>query len=55
MRGLSSLVILERLMYQINADPEAHVSDYFDMIAGTSTGGWALQHNFLVLQAYHLR
>jgi patatin-like phospholipase/acyl hydrolase len=37
-RGLSSLIILERLMWR--ADPNARVSDYFDMIGGTSTGGF---------------
>ena len=40
-RGLSSLMILEQLMG--NIDPEAEEPpkscEYFDMIGGTSTGG----------------
>ena len=40
-RGLSSLLILQHLME--NIDPDAEVPpkpcDYFDMIGGTSTGG----------------
>lgn len=43
-RGLSSLIILKHLMESI--DPNAEVPpkpcDYFDMIGGTSTGGYVL-------------
>ena len=38
-RGLSSLMILERLMEKVNADSPPKPCDYFDMIGGTSTGG----------------
>ena len=44
-RGLASLLILKRIMYNIDSKlgPEAErpllPCNYFDMIAGTSTGG----------------
>ncbi|OCK72888.1 FabD/lysophospholipase-like protein, partial [Lepidopterella palustris CBS 459.81] len=38
-RGLSSLMILEQLMQTIDPDSPPKPCDYFDMIAGTSTGG----------------
>jgi len=38
-RGLSALLILERLMEAINPDSPPKPCDYFDMIGGTSTGG----------------
>ena len=38
-RGLSSLMILEHLMYTINPKSPPRPCDYFDMIGGTSTGG----------------
>jgi patatin-like phospholipase/acyl hydrolase len=38
-RGLSSLLILKRLMEQINPDDPPKPCEYFDMIGGTSTGG----------------
>ena len=38
-RGLSSLMILRRLMAAVNADAPPKPCDYFDMIGGTSTGG----------------
>ncbi|KAE9966186.1 hypothetical protein EG328_009102 [Venturia inaequalis] len=38
-RGLSSLMILERLIETINPDSPPKPCDYFDMIGGTSTGG----------------
>ena len=38
-RGLSSLVILKHLMYQVDPSEETPPYKYFDMIAGTSTGG----------------
>lgn len=48
-RGLASLLILQRIMYNIDnkVGPEVErpllPCNYFDMIAGTSTGGWVLQ------------
>ena len=38
-RGLSSLMILQNLMSAIDPDSPPKPCDYFDMIAGTSTGG----------------
>ena len=38
-RGLSSLLILERLMETIDPDSPPKPCEYFDMIGGTSTGG----------------
>lgn len=41
-RGLSSLVILERVMYRLRMkmkNPELEPYEYFDLIGGTSTGG----------------
>ena len=38
-RGLSSLIILERLMESIDPDSPPKPCDYFDIIGGTSTGG----------------
>ncbi|KAF2015348.1 FabD/lysophospholipase-like protein [Aaosphaeria arxii CBS 175.79] len=38
-RGLSALLILERLMETVNPDDPPKPCDYFDMIGGTSTGG----------------
>ncbi|SPO01972.1 uncharacterized protein DNG_04645 [Cephalotrichum gorgonifer] len=38
-RGLSSLLILRRLMEAINPDNPPNPCDVFDMIGGTSTGG----------------
>jgi patatin-like phospholipase/acyl hydrolase len=39
-RGLSSLIILQQLMETVNPDSPPKPCDYFDMIGGTSTGGW---------------
>lgn len=41
-RGLSSLLILKHLMESIDPDAETppNPCDYFDMIGGTSTGGY---------------
>ena len=41
-RGLSSLIILKQLMETINPDSPPKPCDYFDMIGGTSTGGWVI-------------
>lgn len=41
-RGLSSLIILEQLMETINRDSPPKPCEYFDMIGGTSTGGWVV-------------
>ena len=38
-RGLSTLMILERLMEAVDLDGPPKPCDYFDMIGGTSTGG----------------
>ncbi len=38
-RGLSSLMILEQLMKNIDSGAPPKPCDYFDMISGTSTGG----------------
>ena len=44
-RGLSSLLILKRIMYVLDQKVDRAVKrpllpcDYFDMVAGTSTGG----------------
>ena len=38
-RGLSSLMILRRLMAAVNPESPPKPCDYFDMIGGTSTGG----------------
>ncbi|KAK4031936.1 acyl transferase/acyl hydrolase/lysophospholipase [Parachaetomium inaequale] len=38
-RGLSSLMILRRLMATVNPDAPPKPCDYFDMIGGTSTSG----------------
>jgi patatin-like phospholipase/acyl hydrolase len=38
-RGLSSLMILRRLMATVDPDSPPRPCDYFDMIGGTSTGG----------------
>lgn len=42
-RGLSSLLILERIMYRIKAEQKLErvplPCEYFDLIGGTSTGG----------------
>jgi patatin-like phospholipase/acyl hydrolase len=39
-RGLSALMILEQLMDAVNPDAPPKPCDYFDMIGGTSTGGY---------------
>lgn len=39
MRGISSLYILKDIMAKVAGDPNAKPCKYFDMMAGTSTGG----------------
>jgi patatin-like phospholipase/acyl hydrolase len=39
-RGISSLEILQAIMSKVSNDPNVKPCDYFDMIAGTSTGGF---------------
>ena len=41
-RGLSALIILEQLMETIDPEAPPKPCDYFDMIGGTSTGGWVV-------------
>lgn len=41
-RGLSALIILEQLMETIDPKTPPKPCDYFDMIGGTSTGGWVI-------------
>jgi patatin-like phospholipase/acyl hydrolase len=43
-RGLSALMILEQLMDAVNPDAPPKPCDYFDMIGGTSTGGYIAIH-----------
>ena len=39
-RGLSALVILKEIMEKVTGNKNARPCDYFDLIAGTSTGGY---------------
>jgi len=42
MRGIlpgQILVTLEEILQQLSGDPDARIADFFDLIAGTSTGG----------------
>ena len=41
-RGLSSLYILQKLMQRINPESPPRPCDYFDLICGTSTGGYSI-------------
>jgi hypothetical protein len=41
-RGLSSLYILQKLMQRINPESPPKPCDYFDLICGTSTGGYSV-------------
>ena len=41
-RGLSALMILEQLMEAVDPDAPPKPCDYFNMIGGTSTGGWVV-------------
>jgi len=38
-RGISCLHILQAILAEVTNNPNAKPCDYFDMIAGTSTGG----------------
>lgn len=40
-RGLSSLIIVKHLMKRVNPQNPPRPCDYFDLIGGTSTGGYA--------------
>jgi patatin-like phospholipase/acyl hydrolase len=53
-RGLSSLQILKQLMETINPQSPPKPCDYFDMIGGTSTGGWVACANVRKLLLYLL-
>jgi patatin-like phospholipase/acyl hydrolase len=44
-RGLSSLGILEELMRKVDSKNPPKPCDYFDLIGGTSTGGYVIQHS----------
>lgn len=39
-RGIISLPILQNIMEQVAPGADARPCDYFDLIGGTSTGGW---------------
>lgn len=41
-RGLSTLIILQQLMEAIDREHPPKPCDYFDMIGGTSTGGYVM-------------
>ncbi|KAI0543832.1 hypothetical protein F4679DRAFT_567227 [Xylaria curta] len=47
-RGLSSLIILQQLMATIDRDHPPKPCDYFDLIGGTSTGGYVPQTTLTV-------
>jgi patatin-like phospholipase/acyl hydrolase len=42
-RGLSSLYVLQKLMESINPEHPPKPCEYFDIIGGTSTGGYVQQ------------
>lgn len=41
-RGLSSLLMLQQLMRKMNRDNPPKPCEVFDMIGGTSTGGYVI-------------
>lgn len=41
-RGLSSLLILQQLLEAVDPVTPPKPCEYFDMIGGTSTGGWVV-------------
>jgi patatin-like phospholipase/acyl hydrolase len=47
-RGLSSLFILKQLMETVNPETPPKPCNYFDMIAGTSTGGWVYRSSVVI-------
>ncbi|CAO1601297.1 hypothetical protein XANCAGTX0491_004964 [Xanthoria calcicola] len=55
-RGLSSLYILDQIMHSVNSkaknDPPLKPCEYFDMIGGTSTGGYHAVKNKAPLIAH---
>lgn len=51
-RGLSSLYILAQIMETIDPQNPPKPCDYFDIIAGTSTGGYA--YHTLIYQPCHV-
>lgn len=45
-RGISSLYILQAILAKVSAgNPSVRPCEYFDMICGTSTGGYIIIHN----------
>ncbi len=54
-RGLSELVVLEEIMnrikHDLNADEDLLPADFFDLIGGTSTGGYDRDRNSFVYAA----
>jgi hypothetical protein len=55
-RGISELVILEEIMYRVrrveHLDYDPLPADYFDMICGTSTGGYEEETTFQTVITY---
>lgn len=43
-RGLSSLIVLKQLMETVDPDSPPKPCEYFDMIGGTSTGGFVVSY-----------
>jgi patatin-like phospholipase/acyl hydrolase len=41
-RGLSALIILGQLVDTVDPETPPKPCDYFDIIGGTSTGGWVV-------------
>ncbi len=55
-RGLSELLILREIMHRVRHDsdlPETpRPCEYFDLIGGTSTGGWAFSVVYVTANAW---
>jgi patatin-like phospholipase/acyl hydrolase len=47
-RGLSSLMILQQLLLTVDPESPPKPCDYFDMIGGTSTGGYVTTKSRLI-------